>query len=67
LDELSSGFIPGIAGSAVRECQGSELGLEQTREACSLVFSIPIEVRQKVIESPPHWLSSRAAAPGALQ
>jgi hypothetical protein len=56
-----------MARSVVRERQGSQLGLEQTREARLLVFSFPIEVRHKVIELPPHRLSSRAAAPGALQ
>ena len=45
LDELSSGFIARVARSAVRERQGSPLGLEQTREARLPVFSFPIEVR----------------------
>lgn len=67
LHELCSGFIPGIARRDARERQGSQTGLERTREARLLVFSFPIEVRLKVIESPPYWLASRAAAPGALQ
>jgi hypothetical protein len=65
LNELCSGFILGIANSVWRERQGSQRVLEPTAEALFLVFSFPVEVRHKVIESPPHRLASRAAARGA--
>jgi carbon monoxide dehydrogenase subunit G len=53
-------FIPGIARSVVRERQGQRLVLEQSGEARYFFFSVPIEVRLEVNESPPQWIAARA-------
>lgn len=53
-------FIPGIASSTVLLRSADRALLEQHGEARFLIFSLPIEVRYEVLESPPHWIASRA-------
>lgn len=53
-------FIPGISSSVVLLRSADRVLVEQHGEARFLVFSIPIEVRYEVQESPPYWIASRA-------
>jgi ribosome-associated toxin RatA of RatAB toxin-antitoxin module len=53
-------FIPGIKRSRVRVREAQRLLVEQAGEARFLLFTLPIEVRLEVVESPPHSVASRA-------
>lgn len=53
-------FIPGLTRSVVTSRQGGSLMLEQSGEAGFLFFSVPIEVRLEVEETPPGVITSRA-------
>ena len=53
-------FIPGIKRSHVRARDAQRLFVEQSGEARFLLFTLPIEVRLEVVESPPHSVASRA-------
>ena len=53
-------FIPGISSSVVLLRNADRVIVEQRGEARFLVFSMPIEVRYEVQESPPYWIASRA-------
>jgi hypothetical protein len=54
------GFIPGLSSSVVASRQGNRLIVDQTGEARFLVFTLPIEVRLEVTQSPPDWVATRA-------
>jgi ribosome-associated toxin RatA of RatAB toxin-antitoxin module len=60
-------FVPGISRSVVLARQGSSLRLEQSGEARFLVFSFPMQVELDVLESPPHWVVSRAVGGNVRQ
>lgn len=53
-------FIPGLSSSVVASRQGNRLVVDQVGEARFLVFTLPIEVRLEVTQSPPDWVATRA-------
>src|SRR5262245_24208692 len=55
-------FIPNLSVSRVTARSADGVTVEQKGEARLLVFSIPIEVRLAVTESPPTRVASRAVA-----
>jgi ribosome-associated toxin RatA of RatAB toxin-antitoxin module len=60
--ERLPGFVPGLKRSVVTSRQGARLVVEQSGEAGFLFFTVPIEVRLEVQESPPDVIVSRAVA-----
>lgn len=55
-------FIPGLSSSTTQLRAGNRAVLEQKGEARFLLFSLPIEVRLEVRESPYDWIVSRAVS-----
>jgi ribosome-associated toxin RatA of RatAB toxin-antitoxin module len=55
-------FIPGLTRSVVTSRQGGRLTLEQSGEFGFLFFTVPVEVRLEVEETPPSVISSRAVS-----
>ena len=60
--EKLPGFIPGLTRSVVTSRKGGRLTLEQSGEVGFLFFTVPIEVRLEVEETPPSVIASRAVA-----
>jgi carbon monoxide dehydrogenase subunit G len=53
-------FIPGVSSSVVQSRQGGRLIVDQVGEARFLFFTLPLEVRLEVTQSPPDWVASRS-------
>jgi hypothetical protein len=53
-------FMPGIRRSVVLARDGNRVVVEQSGEARSGIFAMPIEVRYQILERAPKWIMSYA-------